>query len=461
MQGFLWWIIALTAAPAVLLARESWRYGAGAILFLLPHSAALLVLDANFRGILGADTALLWSVQAGLVLLHGAFIATFITNFILIRAPLRRQMLYIVPGQYFFVVVCMYIVFYAGRGLGNLFGAEFAAASVAGGIPFGIAAAAMLTTHSIRRVGVSVPVAGLRAPIRILQLSDIHVSHYMDDKRLGDLAQRVNAEEPELIAMTGDFVTLQSEHDYTPLLRFIEALDRPPLGMFACLGNHDLPIADVLSQDMEKRGVRMLRNESEVVTTPAGDRLRVAGLKFYWRSRRRHYADAFRRAVGEHHEPVLLLCHEPAAFDFLPEDWRGLMMAGHLHGGQFGLASLGLHLSVLSPSGAYDQGLFHRDEAWLYSHRGTGVYGFPVRMGIPAEMALVTLEPAENLARESIRARAARRGAPIQGGIVAAQSVEAGWHRTSWRAVASRLLHSTPVRDTGRPHAGEDNFDQA
>ncbi|MBX3193367.1 MAG: hypothetical protein KF819_40670 [Labilithrix sp.] len=65
------------------------------------------------------------------------------------------------------------------------------------------------------------------------------------------------------------------------------------------------------------------------------------------------------------------------------------MLAGHFHGGQIGLTSFGLPWSVLRPFGVFDQGVFTFREARLYSHRATGVYGFPIRLGVPSEIALL------------------------------------------------------------------------
>ena len=69
------------------------------------------------------------------------------------------------------------------------------------------------------------------------------------------------------------------------------------------------------------------------------------------------------------------------------------MLAGHLHGGQIGVFWRGRGVSVLRPFGLYDQGLFARGAARLYSHRGTGLYGFPLRLGVPAEIAVLDLVP--------------------------------------------------------------------
>jgi predicted MPP superfamily phosphohydrolase len=86
----------------------------------------------------------------------------------------------------------------------------------------------------------------------------------------------------------------------------------------------------------------------------------------------------------------LLLLHDPGVFRHVPEGDADLVLSGHTHGGQLGLVSLGLpwtlmRLFVKAP----DHGLWARGSDRLYVHRGTGHYGFPLRIGVPAENSLL------------------------------------------------------------------------
>jgi predicted MPP superfamily phosphohydrolase len=86
----------------------------------------------------------------------------------------------------------------------------------------------------------------------------------------------------------------------------------------------------------------------------------------------------------------LLLLHDPGAFRYLPEGEADLVLSGHTHGGQLGLVSFGLpwtlmRLFVKAP----DHGFWARGSDRLYVHRGTGHYGFPLRIGVPAENSLL------------------------------------------------------------------------
>ena len=76
----------------------------------------------------------------------------------------------------------------------------------------------------------------------------------------------------------------------------------------------------------------------------------------------------------------------------MPGDDVDLVLSGHTHGGQLGLVSLGLDWTVLSRTRWPDHGFFGRGRSRLYVHRGTGFYGFPLRIGVPGELSLLEIE---------------------------------------------------------------------
>ena len=98
-----------------------------------------------------------------------------------------------------------------------------------------------------------------------------------------------------------------------------------------------------------------------------------------------------------------------------------LTLSGHTHGGQLGLVSLGFDWTVLSRSRWPDHGLFGHSRGRLYVHRGTGFYGFPLRIGVPAELSVLEIVPAREDARgvvwrsETAPASPARATHPVPG----------------------------------------------
>lgn len=385
LSTFRWGVVALLVLGTALPALRHRYYAVPALVIFGIPSGILIWIGGLVAGWIPADPGR-DAVLVALTTLHAALIASVLSHFLFRLPRTRLELLFVVPGQTFFVALLLFPPVYF---LGRLVGAHEAAPLALAAAPFAMAAYAMTMTHTTRFVNVELRVDGLGAPLRIVHLSDMHVGTFMGDWRLERMADEINAQKPDLILATGDFVTVRSEQDYSPLVRFFERLERPRYGVYGCLGNHDLPVAKALLADLERAGVRMLVNTGETIDV-GGAPLRIAGLSFFWRDRRKRYEDAFRKAAGGD-APVLLLCHDPAAFDFLPAGWRGVMFAGHLHGGQIGLTRFGIRWSVLKPLGMYDQGTFHRGEVSMYVHRGTGVYGFPVRMGVPAEVAVVSL----------------------------------------------------------------------
>jgi predicted MPP superfamily phosphohydrolase len=265
------------------------------------------------------------------------------------------------------------------------------------GVPLVSSAFGLAWTHRQPRITrLQVGLRSLGRPLRVIHLSDLHLGPYLPESRLSWLADAVSGENGDVVAITGDFLTLRTQQDWAPLLRFAERLHAPE-GVYACLGNHDVEVADELAATLRARGVKVLRDE--VAWLQNGDgRAPVAVAGLDWRAGRgqqRAYADAFEtvcNAAGRQ-GPAVVLCHQPAAFRVAPPGFGGIVLAGHLHGGQVGISWGDRGVSVLRLFGMYDQGLFARGQAWLYSHRGTGVYGFPMRIGVPSEIVVLNLVP--------------------------------------------------------------------
>ena len=86
----------------------------------------------------------------------------------------------------------------------------------------------------------------------------------------------------------------------------------------------------------------------------------------------------------------MIILHDPGAFRHLPPGEGDIVLSGHTHGGQVGLVSFGLpHTFVSALTKIPDHGFWARGRDRLYVHRGTGHYGFPVRVGVPAEESVV------------------------------------------------------------------------
>jgi uncharacterized protein len=171
-----------------------------------------------------------------------------------------------------------------------------------------------------------------------------------------------------------------------------------PLGalegrVFACMGNHDHEAPRHVADCLARVGATLLIDQLVVVETEAGP-VEILGIDFRFRERDRHLAsvaETFPRTAGL---TRIAMLHDPGAFRHLPAGTADLVLSGHTHGGQLGLLRLGLPHTVVSVLGGIpDHGLWARGTDRLYVHRGTGHYGFPLRLGVPAEESLLLVHP--------------------------------------------------------------------
>jgi predicted MPP superfamily phosphohydrolase len=228
--------------------------------------------------------------------------------------------------------------------------------------------------------------------LRLAHLSDIHVGGAMNRERLFHMARLTNDAKPDLVVHTGDFLTHRRGEFDTPLYEALAQI-HAPYGQWACLGNHDFDAPGRLVRRLEGAGVTVLRDT--VVTVPVwGQPLEIAGLDYVFgdRERRAWYTQLMRGWPSRTATPRLLLNHDPRAFPLLPVDCAQLVLSGHTHGGQVGVQwGTASALTVVGLLGIPDQGVFYRRDMMLFITRCVGFYGYPMRLGIPPEIALLTL----------------------------------------------------------------------
>ncbi len=228
-------------------------------------------------------------------------------------------------------------------------------------------------------------------PLRVIQITDPHLGPFMSVERLRSICERAVARRPDLVLLTGDYLTMESQTDPELLARALEPLAALPGQVFGCFGNHDHEAPAIVRSAFARIGARLLIDAAETVETQAG-RVQLVGFDFRFRGRAEHLAEVCARYPRERGALRLALLHDPGAFKHLPAGEADLVFSGHTHGGQVGLVSLGLpwtlmRLFVRMP----DHGLWARGLDRLYVHRGTGHYGFPLRVGVPAEDSLLRI----------------------------------------------------------------------
>lgn len=246
-----------------------------------------------------------------------------------------------------------------------------------------------IETHWLNIERLQIPInrlgTGLEG-LRIVQLSDIHLHPFTQIDFVREVVDTVNALEPDLVALTGDYVLrgADSIFELAPVL----ASMNPKYGIFAVFGNHDLwTDRRTVSRGFEEVGIPLLRNEG--LTLSIGqEQLYVAGVDDGW-SGRPDLAAAMAHHPG--HIPTLLLAHEPDLADrFSPDERISLQLSGHTHGGQVRLPGIG-PLVLPRYGKKYEKGLYRVKEMWVYTNRGVGVIGPPIRINCRPEVTEITL----------------------------------------------------------------------
>ncbi|XBS68875.1 metallophosphoesterase [Acerihabitans sp. KWT182] len=272
--------------------------------------------------------------------------------------------------------------------------AEYAAYSALG-VPTLAVFLTLLGVYNARRSApvkiIEVPIAGLAAALdgfSIVQITDIHIGPTIKRGYVEKIVATVNGLKADLIAVTGDVVD-----GTVPQL----AADAKPLGelsarhgTFFVTGNHEYYAgADDWIIEFRRLGFQVLMNE-HVVVDHDGAHAIVAGVTDYGAGSV-DPAHMSSPAKAMHGAPAdipfrLLLAHQPRSAAAAAEAGFTLQLSGHTHGGQF--LPWPFFIRLQQP---FVHGLAKLNDLWVYTSRGTGYWGPPIRLGAPSEVTLLRL----------------------------------------------------------------------
>jgi uncharacterized protein len=224
--------------------------------------------------------------------------------------------------------------------------------------------------------------------LRIAQLTDTHIGPFMSKDDLRRIVERSVASKPDLVLLTGDFLTMESQSDPALLTYALAPLAELEGRVIACYGNHDYESPEVVDQALDAAKVITLRDQATEVLTRLGP-VALIGFHFRYRGRKAQLTEACAANPRASQATRIALLHDPHAIVDLPDGQVDYVFSGHMHGGQIGLVSLGLNWTFAGMLGALDHGVWHYRNMCMYLHRGTGHYGFPIRLGVPAEESIV------------------------------------------------------------------------
>jgi uncharacterized protein len=235
---------------------------------------------------------------------------------------------------------------------------------------------------------------------RLVQIGDVHLDGWMTPERLGRVVDLVNEQRPDLVAITGDFVSSSSTRYVPGLVGPLKRLEAPD-GVVAVLGNHDhWAGAQAVRCAISSAGVADVSNGLKTLRR-GGAALHLCGVDSVMED-----LDRLEEVLAALDQAgpgcAVLLAHEPDFADESAATRRfDLQLSGHSHGGQVRLPFLGASYFFVPPlsrskyvpplSRRYQSGLYRVGEMLQYTNRGLGVMYARVRFNCRPEITVFTL----------------------------------------------------------------------
>ncbi len=231
----------------------------------------------------------------------------------------------------------------------------------------------------------------------IALLSDFHYDAHFSVHPIRSAIGVVNGLHPDLIVLTGDFVSSPLVGDpkvgaavAEPCVQLLRKMQAPH-GLWAVLGNHDAYTdADHVTSVLRAAGIPVLANRS-IPIEHDGARFWLAGVADVL-EQRVDLAGALHQIPRD--EAAILLAHEPDYADYVARYPVDLQLSGHSHGGQVRLPFI---RPLYLPIGArkYILGQYQIKSLTLYVNAGLGTVNVPVRMNCPPEITVLTMRRAQ------------------------------------------------------------------
>jgi predicted MPP superfamily phosphohydrolase len=274
------------------------------------------------------------------------------------------------------------------------------ALQVAGNLAMAAPAAAVGYGAFIERLDfrvreIDLPVPGLGRDLenlRILHVSDIHLSEFLSEKQLARVIDAGLELRPHVAAVTGDLISTHGD-PLDACIRQVARL-RTDAGIFGCMGNHEVYAGalDYAEQAGARAGIRFLR--SGAIPLEFGSSvLNLVGVDYQRKSEKDRYLRGAERFIHPGATNVLL-SHNPDVFPVAANQGYNLLLAGHTHGGQVTVEILDRAINPARFFTPYVYGIYRSETAAAYVTRGIGTIGIPMRIGAPPEIVLLRLRKA-------------------------------------------------------------------
>ena len=256
--------------------------------------------------------------------------------------------------------------------------------------PAAVTAFGIVTRNRLELNEVDVPIPNLPKDLhglRITQVSDIHLSDFLNERELARAIDMANATRPDLMLVTGDLITRPGD-PLDAAIRQIARL-RAPAGVFGCHGNHEVycRTEEYITEVGKRIGIDFLRKRARSLRF-GNATLNLAGVDY------QRFHQPYLVGTEELVAPGafnVLLSHNPDVFNVAAKQGFDLTIAGHTHGGQVNFEILHRNVNVALAFTPYVRGLYRQGPSAIYVSSGIGTIGVPMRLGAPAEIAVLRL----------------------------------------------------------------------
>lgn len=261
------------------------------------------------------------------------------------------------------------------------------AAAVLGVGTSAVGAVSALSPVAVKRVRVVLDkLTASASGTRIVQLTDVHVGPTIGRGFIEDVVARVNALDPDVVAITGDLVdgSVAELAEHVAPLAKLEAKH----GVYFVTGNHEYYSgATSWIAHLETLGIKVLRNER--VRIGGSEGFDLAGIDDHSSEGLvpGHGSDLAKALDGrDSARACVLLAHQPRGIELADEMGVDLQLSGHTHGGQVFPWNFAVRLQQ-----PFVAGLHKLARAQIYVSCGTGYWGPPMRVGAPAEITEIEI----------------------------------------------------------------------
>jgi predicted MPP superfamily phosphohydrolase len=228
--------------------------------------------------------------------------------------------------------------------------------------------------------------------LRIALIGDIHTGGpFINDKKLNQIVELTNQQNPDLIVLLGDYMSPNKWHSHRVepevTAAHLKSL-KAPLGVYAILGNHDWYYSgSKVRGALEQAGIRVLEDEVAEVKW-RNTSFWLVGLADLW-TRPQHVSETVAQVPTG--ATTIALTHNPDVFTQLPQSVP-LMLAAHTHGGQVKLPLIGTPIVPSFYGPRFTAGHIFEEGHHLFVTTGIGTSILPVRFRVPPEIVILTIK---------------------------------------------------------------------